>query len=130
MSEIIKICPEHGNLTEDKIRREKNGSFVKIVCLECRRMKDILRKRKISREQYDDLRIKQQKKCAICFKEESLIGRSGEFSALALDHCHKCEHHNRELLCSACNKAIGKCFDNTEILQSAINYLKSHEHAI
>src|SRR5258706_8677563 len=130
MSEIVKKCIEHGDLTEDKVRREKNGEFIKIICLECRRLKDILRKRKISRKEYDCMRLDQDLKCAICLKQEKLIGRSGSFSALALDHCHKCDHHNRQLLCSECNKALGKCFDNPEILQSAINYLKSHEHVI
>lgn len=127
MSEIIKICKRCGPLTEDKIKREKNGIFIKTSCAYCRRQRQILNKRKISKEDYDLLFSSQNNMCAICKKEESMISRSGFLLPLAVDHCHYC-NSNRGLLCHDCNTSIGRAKDKVYLLQSAIDYLKKHEH--
>jgi hypothetical protein len=71
----------------------------------------------ITLDQYNKLLELQNSVCAICGKEERVIGRS-----LAVDHNHK-SGKVRGLLCSNCNTMLGKINDNKQILQSAINYL-------
>jgi len=59
--------------------------------------------------------------CAICkTKHENKRGK-----VLHVDHCHK-TGRVRELLCTACNTALGKMRDDTERLKSAIAYLEKH----
>jgi hypothetical protein len=127
MPEIIKICKMCGPLTIDKTRTEKNSIYLRIECLFCRRQKQILNRRKISKIDYDFLFEKQENKCAICRKEELLISRGGHVAPLCVDHCHLC-NSNRGLLCHDCNTSIGRAKDNISILQSAIDYLKKHNH--
>lgn len=129
MQEIIKICKKCGPLQEHQIRREKNGIHIKISCLACRRKANILNKRNITEKEYDDFILKQNNKCAICSKEEIMLGRSRSLIPLAVDHCHFC-NINRGLLCSDCNTAIGKAKDNPDLLQKAITYLQKHKHVV
>lgn len=74
----------------------------------------------ITLEDYNDLLVVQNYKCAICPKShsESLHG-------LHIDHCHKTKKV-RGLLCMQCNTVLGKVNDNIKILENAITYLKSH----
>jgi hypothetical protein len=57
-------------------------------------------------------------KCAICKKPVSSYGRKS-----AVDHDHA-NGNVRGILCANCNKLLGYAKDNTEILQSAIEYLE------
>ena len=125
MSEIIKVCKIHGELTVKETRLEKNGKYTRIQCISCKKESDLLRKRKITKDEYFKLLEKQKGKCAICEREETHLGRSGQVVPLAVDHCHKCDTI-RGLLCQSCNTAIGKCGDDIAIIQSAIEYLKKH----
>lgn len=67
----------------------------------------------ITQSQYNEIVEKQESKCAICSKERKLY----------VDHCHE-TNKIRGLLCHQCNTSLGLLQDNTEILQSAIDYLK------
>jgi len=69
-------------------------------------------------EQWNELFIKQNSRCAICKSLES--GKAG--SDWATDHCH-ITNKVRGILCHRCNLAIGMFKDNILILQSAIEYL-------
>ncbi|MCK5015902.1 MAG: endonuclease VII domain-containing protein [Candidatus Peribacteraceae bacterium] len=62
--------------------------------------------------------------CAVC--ECSLISPGGWRVDMCIDHCHSTKEV-RGLLCSKCNKALGLFGDNTDTLQSAIDYLKKHK---
>lgn len=84
-----------------------------------------LRKLGLTNEQFILMNEKQQKKCAICGREERRIGRGGEIARLAIDHCH-ISGKIRGLLCHACNVALGSFEDNIEIIKSAIQYLEKH----
>lgn len=81
----------------------------------------------ITKEDYDRFLLQQDKKCAICRKEEIDIDkRNNKIRELAVDHSHE-TGKVRGLLCGKCNKAIGLLKDSTELLTNAINYLKENE---
>ena len=76
-----------------------------------------LRKRYgLSLEDYDNLVITQNNRCAICKEEEK------EDVRLSVDHCHV-TNKVRGLLCKNCNKALGLFRDNADNLVRAIEYL-------
>lgn len=84
-------------------------------------------------EQYKQMFVDQNNMCAICHQPETRIftqrsiNKEMQIAKLCLDHCHV-TNKVRGLLCHDCNTAIGKMKDNIDRLQSAINYLKKHEH--
>lgn len=84
-----------------------------------RRIQEIKYRFNLSEEDYLNLLLKQNNKCAICFKE-CISGR-----ALAVDHCHK-TGKVRGLLCTKCNQGIGQFDENLENFYSAIKYLKKN----
>lgn len=178
MSEIVKFCDIHGDLTIEQVDKRSDGnsyrckecrkSYMRVKCLEWRnrnldkmkkinekiredrknnpekyreyerkkrlenigqyRLADVLHKRKISKDLYERMIKDQNNLCKICGCEETRTGKTSDKVPLAVDHCHVCNHHVRGLLCRDCNTALGKVSDSIEILQSAIQYLKSHEH--
>ena len=69
----------------------------------------------ITKEQYLNLKISQDNKCAICKK--------GSKKTLHVDHDHKTKKV-RGLLCYLCNSILGYAKDNPKILFTAANYLK------
>lgn len=81
----------------------------------------------ITEKDYWDLYELQGGRCAIC------RWAKGQKKRLAVDHDHKCPMpHPREvgceqcvrgLLCTFCNRLIGKFRDSVEIFQNAIAYL-------
>ncbi len=71
-------------------------------------------------EQYEEILIKQEYRCAICKIHQNELKYK-----LAVDHNHK-TGKIRGLLCSRCNKGIGFLYDNPIILEQAITYLKQH----
>lgn len=71
----------------------------------------------ISEEDLKNLKAKQNNSCAICFKENT---------KLCIDHDHK-TNKVRGLLCTQCNTGIGFLRDDIQILNSAINYLKTQK---
>lgn len=73
----------------------------------------------ISLKEYDEMLYEQGNGCAICGRQEDVVNRR-----LAIDHCHE-SNKVRGILCSRCNQGLGLFDDNTEILQSAIKYLRN-----
>lgn len=95
--------------------------------IEKSRYKDVLKKHKITADDYNKLVIEQNDLCKICSKKETKKSRTdGNICRLALDHCHK-TGKIRGLLCHHCNAAIGHLKDDINLLQKAIEYLKRHE---
>lgn len=72
----------------------------------------------LSREQYLDLYLLSNGKCAICNISEGALNERG----LVIDHCHH-QGNVRGLLCGSCNTAIGLLNDDVTRLQNAIKYL-------
>ncbi len=67
---------------------------------------------------------KQEGKCAICDKPESLE-INGQTVSLSVDHCHNTKIV-RGLLCSKCNRGLGFFCHSTDLLQRAAIYLKTY----
>lgn len=88
-----------------------------------------LRKYGITIDEYNNLRHNQNYTCAICGKHETEVaqGRAKKTEhALHVDHCHT-SGKVRGLLCTNCNTVLGKCYDDTKILRSAITYLEGKD---
>jgi hypothetical protein len=73
----------------------------------------------ITKEEYLKLYEQQEGKCKIC----NMVP-TGHKKTLCLDHDH-ITLKVRGLLCDNCNTALGKFKDDVELLQKAINYLKT-----
>lgn len=71
---------------------------------------------------YENMKIFQGGKCAICLTEP-------KNHVLFVDHCHK-TGKVRGLLCRKCNAVLGMCNDSIEILDSAKKYLKENMEII
>ncbi len=71
---------------------------------------------KITLEEYNKMKEKQNNICAICFKAQTN-------KRLAIDHCHS-TGKVRGLLCSSCNTALGLLKDNIDSMNNAIIYLQ------
>jgi hypothetical protein len=81
-------------------------------------------------EQYKQMAIEQDNKCAICKKPENVKDhRTGKVRYLAVDHDHK-TNKIRQLLCRRCNAGMGIFEDDTELLQTVVQYLQKHSDKI
>lgn len=78
-----------------------------------------LKKYNLNLEQFNDLLKNQNNKCAICGYEK----KEDKNFFPVVDHCHE-TNKVRGLLCMNCNMGLGKFFDNINILEKAIKYLK------
>jgi hypothetical protein len=78
----------------------------------------------ITREQYDELLIKQNGVCAICQQIEKSLSNHQTKKELAVDHC-KITKKVRGLLCQKCNQGIGQFQHNSEILKRAALYCEA-----
>lgn len=72
----------------------------------------------ITQEQYEQLLLKQENKCAICTKHRDELDRE-----LCVDHDHV-TNKVRGLLCYHCNVALGYLKDSITTLLSAAKYLE------
>ena len=77
----------------------------------------------ITLEQYNQLILHQNGKCAICNNKETSKNCNRKIKKLSIDHNHK-TGEIRGLLCDNCNNLLGRAKDNINILQNAIKYLK------
>ncbi len=74
---------------------------------------------------YEKTLLAQQGLCAIC-KRPEVSQRAGRVRSLAIDHNHK-TGKVRGLLCQKCNLALGNFQDSSDVLLSAIAYLRAHQ---
>jgi hypothetical protein len=107
-------------IAANKYRREKRAKDVEILGYDPRRFK----RHNITKESYDQLLNKYNKKCWICKTSD----------AVHIDHNHSCCSGGwscgncvRGLLCSNCNTAIGLFKDNTSLLLEATKYLNREQ---
>lgn len=77
----------------------------------------------ISREQYEEMVVRQAGICAACGNEEQERSSKGYIRALCIDHDHD-TGQVRGLLCGSCNRALGHAKESVERLESLIHYLK------
>jgi hypothetical protein len=77
----------------------------------------------LSQEAFNQKMESQERKCAVCsrlFTSEDLN------STPHVDHSHV-TGENRGLVCHPCNTLLGHAYDDVEILQKAITYLKEEK---
>lgn len=79
----------------------------------------------LSLDDYNDMLINQNYRCAICNKKETRK-INGKICKLSVDHNHK-TGKVRGLLCNDCNNGIGRLKENISILKTAIDYLRSYD---
>ena len=132
---VLKCSKSHGLLTLDEvyIRKDhikKSGDGIQYHCKKCARDGNIRRNYKgmNSMECYQKMHDAQGGLCDICNNPQDKFSNNGETQkSLCIDHCHK-TNKVRSLLCDKCNQALGGFRDSIKILESAIAYLKKHEH--
>jgi hypothetical protein len=84
---------------------------------------DLRRTYGITLEWYREQLSKQGNVCAICKQLETTVIR-GKVIAMSVDHDHN-TGRARGLLCTSCNRGLGLFRDSEDILQAAIQYLKT-----
>jgi hypothetical protein len=84
-----------------------------------KRNANLFREYGISLEEFENMKIKQQGKCAIC---KNVFKNSVD---TCVDHNHT-TGQVRELLCNHCNRAIGLFRESIDTVKSALNYLKKY----
>lgn len=87
-----------------------------------KRAGDVRRRYGLSLQDYNRMMEDQKGRCAICGE----LPTKGKGNTLHVDHNHK-TGKIRQLLCHNCNLSIGYAKENTEILQSMIEYLNKHK---
>jgi hypothetical protein len=98
--------------------RKKNPEKMKAI--------DLKKKYNLSLDLYYSMLEKQKYVCAICKRPEFATDhRTGLPRALAVDHDHE-TNQIRGLLCTNCNRGLGKFNDTVEYLEEAIKYLKTY----
>lgn len=91
-------------------------------------LRESVRLRNISVDDYNKMHEEQNGLCAICQKENTQKSRKeGDICRLAIDHCH-ITGHVRALLCGSCNKGLGHFKDDIDLLLTAVTYLESHQY--
>jgi uncharacterized protein YifE (UPF0438 family) len=78
----------------------------------------------LSIEEFENMFVKQNKKCAICEINIEKPYLAEKFESAYVDHCHL-TNKVRGLLCQYCNTGIGFFKDNVNFLNQAINYLNT-----
>lgn len=128
------VCKETKELNQFH-KNKNNSSGLTSACKHCRnrlrrespvakaytqsywKNADLLRKYRITQEQYNTLKLQQDNKCKICNTDSSQLDRN-----LAVDHCH-ITGRIRGLLCHHCNMALGLLKDSPDLLKIAVTYL-------
>ena len=103
-------------------RRERYIANRINACAKARAYK-LKSKYNITPEDYDQMFLAQCGKCAICSRDKTQLPETQP--KLYVDHCHT-TGKVRQLLCFACNSAIGLFREELRSLQEAINYLSKH----
>lgn len=130
------ICDKEKDLSLF-VKRSNRSPGRQCYCKEChaKRQKDRYCSKKmrdynlkkmygIDLKEYDKMFKDQKGACKICKRHLSEVTNSNKRKkTLAVDHCHE-TNVVRGLLCDSCNRALGMFQDSTEVLESAINYLK------
>ena len=119
----------------NKFTLEKNGTYRRKQCHECRNEAKIYRPERrrelmlqnqygITEADYKTKLSEQKYKCVICEKEHDITVKNNK-GILVVDHDHD-TGVVRDLLCHSCNMGLGKFSDNPQLLDKAAEYLRKH----
>lgn len=84
-------------------------------------LKSLLKKFKVTVQDYQNMLHAQNSACAVCQQPESTTWR-GTKRSLAIDHCHK-TGKIRGLLCTKCNTALGLLKENAAVVKRLHDYI-------
>ncbi|MDM4722765.1 endonuclease VII domain-containing protein [Micromonospora sp. WMMA1363] len=90
-----------------------------------RRRKNLLDWYGMTIEEYAQLLVKQDGRCAVCRSISPGSNRARSDLSFCVDHDHV-TGHVRGLLCQACNRAIGMLKDDPDIIEAAARYVRRH----
>lgn len=93
-----------------------------------RRQKKLMEQYGLTVEQYDELLLKQNGRCAICQGTHHRFTRAKSDRPFCIDHDHE-TGAVRGLLCSHCNRGIGLLGDDPAVVEAAAQYLRNHQSA-
>lgn len=110
------IKPMEAFYVDSRRRHDKRMSDCKACFNERQRGFTIRRKYGITVEQYDEMLIAQDERCAICGVDDVLV----------IDHDHG-TGAVRALVCDPCNRAMGCVGDDPARLRAAADYLEVHK---
>jgi hypothetical protein len=115
-------------LVEKPLALFSNNSGASHLRSKCRHCESLQRRQ---RSQYKSLRPPTNHVCPICDRnEDQCRGKGGSRSGTwCLDHNHKTGEF-RGWLCHDCNRALGNFKDDTDLLEKALNYLKSTQTSL
>jgi hypothetical protein len=102
-----------------KIWKDNNGERI----YQYNRSAHLKQRYGITINEYNDLLVKQNVRCAICDSTNTKDGKAKKFY---IDHDHK-TGKIRGLLCRHCNLLLGFSNDDVNILLKSINYLLRHK---
>lgn len=90
------------------------------------KMKIMMQRYGITKEDFNSLLEKQDSKCAICGREDPGCGDSRR-SRFSVDHDHL-TGKIRGLLCILCNTALGSLQDSPDLLRKAATYIEEQRN--
>lgn len=126
----VHECNKHGFIkTEDTYCVMYKGTTPHYKCKRCIRDKNISSKYQgmQSTECYEKMLKINNNVCSICKNPNTTRSNNkNSIKGLSIDHCHT-TGKVRGLLCCACNSGLGYFKDSTDLLLSAIMYLKCHQ---
>lgn len=112
-----EALPSKNAATYQKAYRERYPNRVKNT--------ELKKRFGITLDDYKRMAAEQDHGCAICGEKETSVDAKGAETFMPVDHCHK-TGKIRELLCAACNKALGGFKDNPFLLRKAAEYIEKH----
>lgn len=113
--QICSCCKKKKNITDFRFRKIRG--YYDTICLECKRIKHIIKTYNVSKE--TAYKLHNKKECSIC-------SAYVEGSNQCVDHNHN-TGKVRDILCNNCNRAIGYFNEDIDKMEKAINYLIKHE---
>lgn len=118
-----KSQPHGYHYTCKKCRSEANRKYYSSSIGQIKnRSYKLLSRYNLTLEQYEQMLIDQNYKCAICGSTDN---KSSQHNSFMVDHCHE-TGEVRGLLCNLCNSVLGKARDDVKILRKSIEYLEKY----
>jgi hypothetical protein len=115
---------QYAKKNKDKLLAQKRDYYHNRGGSRRRKERNIRKRYGISLEQYENIKARQDYKCAICGIPDAEC-----YNGLHLDHNHR-TGQIRGFLCLGCNHAIGKMGDNPTLLYKAAEYLEKYQQII
>lgn len=117
---------KHEGCDNSAYKRWHGGWEKWIYSSECKSCTANLKKYGIHTGQRNQMMAEQDGKCLLCYSDVTFKQGVGLSSSHAtVDHDHE-TGKVRGILCGSCNNMLGRSYDNIEILENAIEYLRKH----